>query len=202
LSFSSFAPTTRFGTFNIPGGCDCDSQYGFGGAAIMQQTGFLSEWASHFNSISAQLSYQRSTPESVFWAGDSGEISKPGGGTATYFFAARLLCNGEFDIYRDEENGCQQNSGFVSKSGSIATSGPMAFAPSCPVLQVVNSSIAAQCGTLSLSSQYHCPSTPTTVFCAGVEQVGCFGAANCGGSYFRAGFAGVAAAFVSANPLP
>jgi hypothetical protein len=201
LTFSDFGPTQRLGLATNLGSCDCDAQYGFSGSTIMSQTAFLGEWASHFNSISAQLSFQRADSGSIFWAGDSGSMSKPGGGTVTYFFGARLDCFNVMSIYRDEDRGCQLNSGFASKTGSVASGGPMAFAPGSFSTRVVNSAIVAQCGNVALSAQFQSLST-SQVFCAGSETTGCFGAANCGSSYYRAGFSGSSSASVSANPLP
>jgi hypothetical protein len=191
----------RGGTSANLGSCDCDAQYGFSGFSIMSQTAFLGEWASHFNSISAQLSFQRADGNAIYWAGDSGSMSKPGGGTVTYFFGARLDCFNVMSIYRDEEKGCQSNSGFASNTGSNASGGPMAFAPGSFSTRVVNSAIVAQCGSVRLPARFESLST-SSVFCAGTEPTGCFGAANCGSNYYRANFSGSSSASVSANPLP
>ena len=201
LSFSGFIAIARQGGTSFVAGCNCDAQYGFDGFNIMSQTAFLGEWASHFNSISAQLSFQRADGNAIYWAGDSGSMSKPGGGTVTYFFGARLDCSNVMSIYRDEFRGCQLNSGFASRTGSFASGGPMAFAPGPFSTQVVNSAIVAQCGSVVLSAQFQSPAA-SAVFCAGPEITGCFGSANCGSSYYRAAFTGSSTATVSANPLP
>lgn len=203
VSFSGFAATQRFGTSSNPGGCDCDSQYGFPGILIAQQTDFLNAWSAHFNSIAARLTFDRYDNESgvFYWRGHTDAIEKPGGGTATYYFVALKGCAADIYISRDDSGGCQDNTGFANATGAIATSGPMAFAPGTITPYSSSGDVVAQCGSLAMLSQFS-GTAVSAVFCAGLEPSGCFGAANCGGSYFRVGFIGAVSAAISQNPLP
>lgn len=203
LSFSGFAPTRRFGTSRQGAGCDCDAQYGFGGADIMLAEDFLNDWVAHFNSITVQLTVKSVTPKGVTWSGDSGEIQKPDGGTAIYFYEAALSCNGYLGVGHDTSQGCQQNSGFTEPTASFTTSAPMAFAPMSYLTGPdPGASVVYECGGLVLRSQYILSNLNTQVFCAAVEESGCYGSADCGSSYFRAGFSGNGLAVLSNNPLP
>lgn len=203
VSFSGFAATQRYGTSSNPGGCDCESQYGFPGFLITQQTDFLNAWSAHFNSIAARLTFARYDNETgvFYWRGHTDALTKPGGGTATYYFVAVKGCAADIYISRDDSGGCQDNTGFANASGAVATSGPMAFAPGTITPYSSGGDVVAQCGSLAMLSQFS-GTAVSQVFCAGLEPSGCFGAANCGSSYFRVGFIGAVSATMSQNPLP
>lgn len=201
VSFFNFGVSRTFGT-DSGNACDCDAQYGFAGSTIASQAPFLNAWRSHFNSLTAVLSFHSATAAGVIWKGEASNVSTPSGGTASYYFKAEAACGSGVVLFsRDESRGCQSNVGFTTLTASTSTVPPIAFAPS---LQdgFGGGAVLVSCGGLVVRSSYTSGSASTQVFCAAVGPAGCLESAGCGGDYYRAAFSGNFAATVTQNTLP
>jgi hypothetical protein len=199
LSFSGFSYAGRLGT-SAGNLCDCDTQYGFSGFDMNNQTAFHNDWSSHFNALTADLVFFSATATNIIWRGST-SASTPGGGNATYYFFAVQQCSGSLLIARDSSNGCQSNSSFAALTAADFSQPPLAFAPNISVQNFFGGTPLVSCGQFTIRSFYSGLAN-TQVFCGGTGPLGCVEANGCGGNYFRASFNGNMSANVAINPLP
>lgn len=199
LSYSGFSYTGRLGTGD-GNSCDCNTQYGFDAFSMGSQTSFQNAWRSHFNSITADLSFDSATATAVIWRGKTTSMSTPGGGTATYYFSASAQCSGLFGIGPDVSKGCQRNLSFSILTAADFSQPPLAFAPSFSGSGATGE-VLVDCNGLQVRSLYSGVSQ-TQVFCGGTGALGCVEANGCGGNYYRARFNGNASVTTVMNPLP